>query len=98
MAKSPSPRAMAGAGATIPGMPKVNVTKQVNTGKKSAPIPKPKVVKDITKSAKSFKPKVPAVFNPLGGGTGEENPQVTPKNSPRGVKQQIPMKNPFGGL
>ena len=79
-------------------MPKVNVTKQVNTGKRAPSTPKLKTSLKPLPTKPPKKPAIPDVFKPLGGGTGEENPQVTPKNSPKGVKQQIPIKNPFGGL
>lgn len=91
------PKAMAGAGARV-AMPNVPVTKQTGAGKKSVSIPKPKKMSDLRKPSPNPKPKVPDLFKPLGGGTGEENPQVTPKNSPKGIKQQVPMKNPFGAL
>lgn len=99
MAKPPSPRAMAGANAQVPGMPKVNVTQQTNQGKRAPSTPKLKTMNTLRKPpTKTPKPKVPDLFKPLGGGTGEENPQVTPKNSPKGIKQQTPIKNPFGAL
>lgn len=91
------PRAMAGAGARMP-MPKVNVTQRVSAGKKAPSTPKLKVTPKALPKTLPKNPKAPELFQPVGGGAGEENPQVTPKNSPKGIKQQTPIKNPFGSL
>jgi hypothetical protein len=40
------------------------------------------------------KPKVPGILKPLGGGTGEPNPPLTPRNSQRGVKQRVNLDVP----
>ena len=40
------------------------------------------------------KPQVPARLKPLGGGTGEANPPIVPRNSQKGVKQQISLDVP----
>jgi hypothetical protein len=89
------PRAMVGAGANV-AMPKVNVSRQVNQGKRAPSTPKLKTKLPVLQ--KNPKPKVPDLFKPLGGGTGEANPQVTPRNSPKGAKQRVQTKNPFGAL
>lgn len=93
------PRAAVGLGARMP-MPKVNVSKQTSSGKRGASTPKLKTMSDLRKpSPKPPKqPKVPALFSPLGGGTGEENPSVTPANSQKGAKQKVGIKNPFSAL
>jgi hypothetical protein len=89
------PRAMTGVGSKMP-MPRVNVSKQVNTGKLSPAVAKPRT--KLASLPKNPKPKVPDLAKPLGGGTGEANPEVTPQNSPKGAKQRAPMKNPFGAM
>lgn len=95
MAKPTGPRATAGAGAQVP-MPRVNVAKQTGQGKRSAPIPKAKL--KLPKLPVNPKPRVPALLQPMGGGTGEENPQVIPRNSPKGVKQRVGIKNPMSAI
>ena len=40
------------------------------------------------------KPRVPGPLQPLGGGTGESNPPVTPRESQKGVKQRVGLDVP----
>lgn len=40
------------------------------------------------------KPRIPGTAKPLGGGTGESNPPVTPDNSQKGIKQRVPVNLP----
>lgn len=79
-------------------LPKVNVTRNMNSGKRAPATPKLKLIGDLKKLPTNPRPKVPDLFKPIGGGTGEENPQVTPRNSPKGVKQRIGIKNPMSAL
>ncbi len=92
-----TPRSAVGRLAT-PALPKVNVSRTVNAGKKSPAKPQLKTLGSLSKPSPNPKPKVPNLVKPLGPSTGEENPQLTPRNSPRGVKQRIGLKNPMSAL
>lgn len=92
-----TPRSMPGRLAT-PALPKVNVSRIVNAGKKSPAKAQLKTMGNLPKPSPNPKPKVPALVKPLGPSSGGENPEVTPVNSPRGAKQRAGIKNPMGAL
>lgn len=92
-----TPRSIIGQTAQA-SLPKVNVSRSINSGKRSPSVAKVKTQLDLKKPSVNPKPRVPSLFKPLGGGTGEENPQTTPRNSPRGVRQRVNIKNPMSAL
>lgn len=58
-----------------------------------------KPMSDLRKApVKIPKPRIPKSLGPVGGGTGEANPPVTPSNSQMGVKQRAGVKNPMSAL
>lgn len=89
---SPSPRDLIGEGATAPGMP-MPPTKMPDQGKKPRKSAGPQLKIALPKvPVKVPKVRIPGKFQPVGSsGGGEENPQVTPRNSQKGVKQQMSL-------
>jgi hypothetical protein len=88
-----SPRDAVGDGAIAPGMP-MPPTKMPTQGKHKAK-PTPKLTTKLPALPKSIpKPKVPAKLKPAGGGTGEPDPQLAVRNSPRSIRQQVPVSIP----
>lgn len=92
-----TPRSAIGRNARV-ALPKVNVTRGVNAGKRAPATSKLKTIGDLRKPSSNPKPKIPSLLQPLGGGTGEPDPEVTPRNSPKGVKQRVGIKNPMSAL
>jgi hypothetical protein len=97
--KANDPRDAVAAGAVNP-QPVTTATppkKQTPGGGKSKPRQPsaPKLVTKLPSLPQAVsKPKVPGMLKPLGGGTGEPDPQLTPRNSQRGVKQRISLDVP----
>jgi hypothetical protein len=94
-----TPRDMIGVGAQNPILPAVPIPakKTAPPGQKHKPrsAPHPKLVTNIPRVPQKIpKPQVPDVLKPLGGGTGEPDPQLTPRNSQRGVKQRVGLDVP----
>jgi hypothetical protein len=88
-----SPRDLAGEGATAPGMP-MPPTKMPNPATKKHKSAKPTLKITLPKlSVNPPKAKVPAKFKPLGP-SGEDFPQLSPRNSQKGVKQRTPLDVP----
>jgi hypothetical protein len=88
-----SPRDQVGAGAIAPGMPMPPTKMPAQKPKRH---PRPPAAKTTLPKVpmKVPKPQIPGLVKPLGGGTGEANPPVVPRNSPRGVKQQMDLSVP----
>jgi hypothetical protein len=84
---SQSPRDLVGAGATAPGMP-MPPTKMPTPGKHKAKSTS-KLTTKLPVLPKSMpKPRVPAKLQPPGA-SQEDLPQVSPRNSQKGIKQQL---------
>jgi len=61
--------------------------------------PKLKTMADIPKlPSRPPKPRILKSLGPVGGGTGEANPPIVPRNSQPGVKQRVGIKNPMSAI
>ena len=79
-------------------MPKVNVSRTTNSGKRAPATPKAKGMGDLKALPQNPKPKIPGLVKPLGPSSGGENPEITPINSQRGAKQRVNIKNPMSAI
>jgi hypothetical protein len=87
---APSPRDMVGAGATAPGMP-MPPTKMPNPATKKRKSVGPTLKTALPKLPVNVpKPKILVKNKPIGP-SGEDFPQLSPRNSQRGVKQQMSL-------
>lgn len=88
-------RDMVGDNAINPMLPAVPTPQRKGPPAKRKGPSGPALIEKIPQAPRNVpKPTVPKSLGPLGGGTGEADPQLTPRNSKQGVKQRMSLNVP----